>query len=221
LKYELIVFDWDGTLYDSAAFIVSCVQAAAQASGFPVPEEKTIREMIGLSYEESLKRMMPDVSPMQMAMLIKAYRKCVEESQTHAPVLFQGVEEVLKSLKATGYYLAIATGKGRYGLNKDLELLKLSDTFVTTRCSDETNSKPHPQMLLEIMDEMGVEPSKTLMIGDTEYDMQLAQNAKTDAMAVSYGAHHIDRLRSGEHVKGYLDDIRDLPPWLARKSIDK
>lgn len=207
MKYDLIVFDWDGTLYDSAAYIVDCVQHAASLASLKVPDANLIRDNIGLSSKEAMKYLFPGITPMELEALTKAYQEAL--SGKHPPTLFPGSVDVIKTLHEKGYLLAIATGKGRAGLDRDLAQLALADYFAATRCADESFSKPHPQMMLDILDRLSVEPQKTLMVGDTEYDMDLAKNAKTDALAVSYGVHHISRLK-GEHVIGEIHAIQEL-----------
>lgn len=190
MKYDLIVFDWDGTLYDSAAHIVQGVQASAKKMGLPVPSDKQARSVIGLSFEVALARLFPDIDDKKINEFATYYRKWQAGEFGHArPMLFDGSVNVLESLKANQYLTAVATGKGRQGLDKDLEDFKVKHLFDTTRCGDEGQSKPHPEMLHIIMDELEVDPSKTLMVGDTEFDMALANNAGTDAVAVSYGVH--------------------------------
>lgn len=216
MSYQLVVFDWDGTLFDSSQFIVHCVQRAAEIAELPIPEANTVKQMIGLSFDQALKRAMPELSPMNAANMVRIYRQCVQESDVGKPVLFNGAREVLKSLVEQGYWLAIATGKGRAGLNADLADLGLQDLFLATRCAEETQSKPHPQMLLELMDEMGVTANQTVMVGDTEYDLQLAENSGVDAVAALYGAHSYEQLMNYK-AKYFLNAITDLPIWLAQQ----
>lgn len=217
MKYSLIVFDWDGTLYDSAQFIVNNVQEAFREVGLPTPESKVIRSMIGLSFMEALRRAQPGMSSFDLERLATVYRHNVSLARPEDSSLFPGVKETLLQLKESGYILAIATGKSRAGLNLDLENFKLKDLFFATRCGDETFSKPHPQMLLDILEKTGCEPSQALMVGDTSYDMELAQNAKVDGVAVSYGVHDEVILREVSSTKTILNDIRDLPIWLAKQ----
>lgn len=211
MKYDLIVFDWDGTLYDSAAFIVECVQAAAKGANLPVPAGDEIRHHIGLSSQEAMRRLFPNLSPFQVAELYKAYQAYIQGK--HAPTLFEGSEAVLHELRDKGYLLAIATGKGRAGLDRDLSELGMQDLFAMTRCADESFSKPHPQMMHDILEALDVSPERAVVVGDTEYDMGMAKNAGTDAIAVSYGVHDIERLK-GTHVVAEIHDIRELPAHL-------
>ena len=215
MKYQIIVFDWDGTLYDSGAYTVNCFQQAARDTGIEAPEGYQIRDLMGLSLEEVLHRLMPKVLTEKREEFTKAYRALMEKCDFNRPFLFAGAEAVLKQLKDEGYSLAIATGKCRRGLDFDLKELDIGHFFAVTRCADETRSKPHPQMLLEIVDELMVERDRVLMVGDTEYDIQLAVNAKVDALAVNYGMHDEQRLLKNS-VKGCLSDISELPEWLMR-----
>lgn len=212
MKYPLIVFDWDGTLYDSSAYIVNSVQDAARDVGLIVPEAESIRNLIGLSSKESVKYLFPNITAMEMANLTQSYKKQLSSS-SRKPTLFEGSEQVICDLVDKGHTLSIATGKGREGLNNDLQDLQLAEYFTVTRCADECFSKPHPQMLLEILEQTQFKPEQALVVGDTEYDMELAKNVGSDALAVAYGVHHLSRL-GGEHVIGELHDIRDIHKFL-------
>jgi phosphoglycolate phosphatase len=214
VSYKLIVFDWDGTLYDSSAFIVRCVQSAAREEGMQEPTPEAIRNLVGLNSDEAIRRNYPNASPMQVANLIKTYRKQALMGDKNEAMLFEGVHDVIAQLHASGLLLAVATGKGRAGLETDLHVSHLAPYFSTVRCGDESFSKPHPQMLLEILDELDIAPSEALMIGDTEYDMQMACNAGTDALAVSYGMHDLTQANDS-HIKGCIHDIRELPGFLG------
>lgn len=145
--------------------------------------------------------------------MVERYRYHFITANPTGSELFAGARETIEQLAEANYLLAVATGKGRQGLNKVLEETGLGEYFHTTRCADETFSKPHPMMLEQIMDELGVEPGDTLMIGDTEYDMQLASNARTRALAVSYGVHEKARLLQHQPLH-CLDAIDELGDWL-------
>jgi phosphoglycolate phosphatase len=215
MKYDLIVFDWDGTLYDSAAHIVTGVQESAKAMGLSIPTDKESRSVIGLSFNVALARLFPDLDDKKFEAFTTFYREWHAGDSGHArPVLFQGATDVLESLKANQYLTAVATGKGRKGLDADLEDFKVRHLFDATRCGDEGESKPHPEMLHIIMDELEVDPAKTLMIGDTEFDMALANNAGTDALAVSYGVHdEVDLLK--HKPKHVIHDVKELLGFLG------
>lgn len=213
MTYQLIIFDWDGTLYDSAAYIVDCVQLAASKLGLQPPQSTQIKQMIGLSPEQSLQKLMPDLSPMQSAQLIDEFQKCLLKPQDTQPALFEGVEQTLSTLHDQGYWLAIATSKGQQGLTADLQALNIEHYFLTRRCADQTQSKPHPQMAHQILDELGLHPHEAILVGDTEYDMLLADNAGIDAIAATYGVHNLRHL-SQPTIQGYIKDIRELPVLL-------
>lgn len=216
-KYQLIIFDWDGTLYDSAAHIVQCMQKTAVEFNLKVPDVSALRQVIGLSFEKAVERNFPDVKEEKMAQFAETFRRHIYSNDFNKPALFDGVYDVLNNLSNAGYWLAVATGKHRSGLNQELEEFNLKQLFMTSRCACETQSKPHPQMLLEIMDELGKMPSETLMIGDTIFDLELAANAQVDALAVNYGAHDEIELLKYD-IKGCLSDIRQLPQWISKQS---
>lgn len=214
MKFSLLVFDWDGTLMDSEARIVSCIKASITDLGLPVLDTATIRDIIGLGLREAINRLYPGSDEAIHNQLAERYRYHFLGDNHAASSLFPGVRDMLKLLHAQGYLLAVATGKGRNGLDHVLEETGCKDLFHASRCADETLSKPHPRMLLEIMEHLNVEAADTLMIGDTEYDMQMANKAGTAALAVSYGVHARDRLLQCGPL-GCLDDISVLPMWLA------
>lgn len=187
-RFELIVFDWDGTLLDSAGTIVACIQAAAVDLGLEPPPEERARHVIGLGLHEALRHALPELEPERHMELADRYRHHYLSQDRELP-LFDGAAELVRDLAADGYLLAVATGKSRKGLDRALAASGLGECFHTSRCADECHSKPHPQMLEEIMDELGVSPRLTLMIGDTTHDLLMAQNAGVGALAVAYGAH--------------------------------
>jgi phosphoglycolate phosphatase len=212
-RFTLLVFDWDGTLMDSEARIVECVRASAQDLDLEVPDDDSIRNIIGLGLSEAVTTLFPGADEQLVGGVVDRYRyHFLIKNQTPSP-LFPGAEEVLQELQGRGYLLAVATGKGRAGLDRVLERTGLGDLFHATRCADETFSKPHPEMLLQIMDELGVERAETVMIGDTEWDMQMARNAGTERVAVSYGVHAVERLLRHEPLT-CLDSIGEISNWL-------
>lgn len=215
--FKLLVFDWDGTLMDSEARIVACIRAASADLGLEVLPDATIRNIIGLGLREAIDALYPGSSDEIHHGMTERYRHYFLTANPTPTQLFEGAAETLKSLEGEGYLLAVATGKGRNGLNRVLEETGLRNLFHTTRCADETFSKPHPLMLTEIMEELGTEPDETLMIGDTEYDMLMARNARTPALAVSYGVHELERLLKHEPA-GHINSITELLPWLASDS---
>lgn len=213
-RYKLIVFDWDGTLYDSAAFIVSCMQKTILHLELVCPSIETLRYVIGLSLEAAVMHLFPDLDEAQQEQYATYFRQLIREDDGHEPKLFPQTTEVLMHLKEQGYWLAIATGKSREGLDHDLSYFKLHDYFVATRSATETRSKPHPDMLLDILKETGVNANEVLMIGDTIFDMQLAANAKVDALGVSCGVHDVTQL-APLSTQGVLPDVSHLPNWLS------
>lgn len=214
-KFELVVFDWDGTLMDSEARIVKCLQLAAVDAGLPAPPRREAKQVIGLGLSEALQRLFPAAGASDLQRLVERYRGYFLGDELTESELFEGAREVLEELASGPVLLAVATGKSRRGLDRELERSNLSHYFQITRCADETFSKPHPQMLLEIMRELGIEPRQTLMVGDTEFDVQMAGNAGALALGVGYGVHEPDRLMAAGAVD-CLSKIHDLPAWLDR-----
>lgn len=211
-RYELIVFDWDGTLMDSAGAIVRSIQAACRDLELPVPEEARARHVIGLGLADALQHAVPDLAPEHYPRMVERYRHHYL-SRDHELVLFEGVEELLGDLAGRGHLLAVATGKSRIGLDRALAHSGLHSHFHGSRCADECFSKPHPQMLEELMAEFGVAPDRTLMIGDTSHDLLMASNAGVGALAVTYGAHSSEHL--AEHASlACLHSVPELSAWL-------
>ncbi|VAX09762.1 Similar to phosphoglycolate phosphatase, clustered with ribosomal large subunit pseudouridine synthase C [hydrothermal vent metagenome] len=212
-NFKLLVFDWDGTLMDSEARIVNCMRAAITELELALPDDGSISNIIGLGLKEAICMLIPGADDQLVKDITKAYRQhYLFECSTPTP-LFEGAEEALLTLESQGYLLAVATGKGRKGLNRVLDGTGLARLFHATCCADEAFSKPHPDMLLQIMEELGVDAADTLMIGDTEYDMQMASSAGSAALAVSYGVHGVDRLMQHGPL-GCLDAISEITDWL-------
>lgn len=196
--FSLIIFDWDGTLMDSVHKIVTCFQAAARDCDLPIPEAGLVEHQIGLTLEIAWSNILTSlgvvVTSAGLRRASERYRDYfLEIDQTPMP-LYEGVVEGLQSLEDAGYLLAVATGKARRGLQRALQENDLQKHFVYTRCADESHSKPHPQMLLDTLDFCGCEADKSLMVGDTTYDLQMASNAGVNSMAVNYGVHSRDVL---------------------------
>ncbi len=212
--YQLLIFDWDGTLMDSMYRITQSIQAAAEDTGFPIPAASQIRSGIGLGPMESLQHIFPKLTLNDLQLIYEAYKKHYFGSQDETVTLYPGTLATLQQLR-TDYQFAVATGKSRAGLDLALQAHNLQDLFLTTRTADETSSKPNPQMIEEILTELGVEPVQALMIGDTEYDIQLAENAGIDALVVSYGAASRDRLQQFNPLD-IIDDITELVAWLQQ-----
>ena len=212
----LLIFDWDGTLIDSAAKIVTCMQYAAEESGVdPLPDEP-IRQIIGLSLPQAIAVLYPHESPALHEEMRQQYVSYyIGMDQTPTP-LFAGVTETLHTLRDAGYTLAVATGKARRGLDRVLEQMGMQKFFHATRCADETRSKPHPQMLHELLDFFVCEPEQALMVGDSCYDMEMAQAVGMPRVAVSYGAHSIEQMLRFEPV-ACLDRFDALLPVVAAR----
>jgi len=211
-QFDLIVFDWDGTLMDSTTTIVASMQAAARDLGLPVPDTRAASHVIGLGLQDAMQRAMPDLDPKSYPRMVERYRHHYL-SQDHSLTLFDGVREMLTDLAAQGYFLAVATGKSRVGLNRALNTAGLMSVFDATRCADETFSKPHPAMLHEITRELGQDLRRTVMIGDTTHDLQMAGNAGAAAIGVHFGAHPREELQAMSPMFG-ADSIGDLHAWL-------
>jgi phosphoglycolate phosphatase len=218
-NFKLLVFDWDGTLMDSEAQIVAAMTAAIDDLGLEPLPHRTISNIIGLGLYEAINTLLPGRDAQFHEQLTARYRHHFLGSQIAQAPLFDGAEQTLRILHAAGYMLAVATGKGRQGLNRVLTDTGLGELFHASRCADETSSKPHPQMLLEIMEQLDVATDETLMIGDTEYDLQMARNAGVGSIGVSYGVHDDARLLQLEPL-ALLHDIAELPRWLGVGQAD-
>ena len=213
---RFIVFDWDGTLMDSEAQIVSCLHAAIADLSLDPMSDATVSNVIGLGLREAIDMLVPGRDDAFRNAFVEAYREhwfAHEESS-----LFSGAQEVLDTIKGHDLKLGIATGKARSGLRRVLAQTGLSDCFDATRCADETLSKPHPQMLLELMAELGVAPRQTIMVGDTEYDMEMATNAGAAKVAVRSGVHSEERLVRHDPLV-CLDRVTELPAWMAAAGL--
>lgn len=213
-QFDLIVFDWDGTLFDSTALIVRCIQAACTDLGVPAPTDREAAYVIGMGLQEALAHAVPGLAPDRYPELARRYRHHYFAKQ-HELSLFQGVLPMLESLKQRHHWLGVATGKSRRGLDEALATVQLRGIFDATRTADETASKPHPQMLQELMGELGVEPGRTLMIGDTTHDLQLALNAGTASVGVSYGAHEPESFHALQ-PRFVAHSVEELHHWLER-----
>ncbi|WP_213959557.1 MULTISPECIES: HAD family hydrolase [unclassified Variovorax] len=211
-RFDLIAFDWDGTLYDSTALIVRSIQAAVVDVGGARPSDKDAAWVIGLGLVEALAKAAPDVPREKYAQLGARYRHHYIGHHNDL-VLFEGVLQMLDALRARGHKLAVATGKSRNGLDAALATSTLHDRFDSSRTADETAGKPHPRMLLELMEELAVPPERTLMIGDTTHDLQLALNAGCSSIGVSYGAHEPDDF-DALHPLFIAHSVASLQDWL-------
>ena len=194
-RFDLIIFDWDGTLINSIDWIVSCLQQAAVECGIPVPEAQAAKNVIGLSINNAMQTLFPEIDPHTQAQLVACYSQQYNSKQISPDDLFPGVYAMLVELKKSGYQLAVATGKTRVGLQKALQATGTEELFCVTRCADETASKPDPKMLLEIIQHTQAAKERTLMIGDSIHDLQMALNAPISAIAVSCGANSAELLQ--------------------------
>ncbi|TFW21053.1 HAD-IIIA family hydrolase [Duganella callida] len=215
-QFDLIVFDWDGTLMDSTSTIVKCIQAAARDLALPVPHEDRAAHVIGLGLHEAMQAVLPDVDPSYYPRMVERYRYHFL-SRDHELCLFKGVQEMLEELSQSGYFLAVATGKSRVGLNRAMNEVKLLSMFDATRCADETFSKPHPAMLQELTRELGQDMRRTVMIGDTTHDLLMANNAGAAAVAVQYGAHPVDQLHACQPLYS-AQTVAELHQWLSENA---
>lgn len=194
-RFDLIIFDWDGTLIDSIDWIVYCLQTAGEQCGCGIPEAQAAKDVIGLSIWKACDKLFPGVDDETLTQLAACYRQTYLSRQLSRNDLFPGVFDMLVELKQTGYQLAVATGKTRTGLQEALAATDTEDLFCVTRCSDETASKPDPLMLRQIMEHTNAANERTLMVGDSTHDLQMAQSAQISAIAVSCGAHPVDVLQ--------------------------
>ena len=212
MQYKFVVFDWDGTLMDSVARIVACMRAAISDTGLPHRKDEELTNIIGLGLQEAVAQIYPDISSHDFDKLVENYRHHFLFRNKTPSLLFEGAESLLAHLQQSGFYLGVATGKGRAGLDKVLDETGLHTSFHATRCADEAFSKPHPQMLQDLMDEMGMQPHETLMVGDTEYDLQMAHNAGCDCIAITHGVHSHERLKIFNPV-AFVDNLPMLQTW--------
>lgn len=214
-QYELVVFDWDGTLMDSAAAIVQAISSACRDLDVEPPTEERARHVIGLGLVDALRHAVPNLPASRYAQMADRYRHHYL-SEDHTLTLFAGVRDLLDALQAAGLTLAVATGKSRRGLDRALGHSGLAPLFQATRCADESFSKPHPAMLDELMSELGVAPEATVMIGDTIHDLQMARNAGVAGVGVAYGAHPRGVLEE-EMPLALVDSVLELRQWLMAR----
>ena len=211
-NFDLIAFDWDGTLFDSTQIIVRCIQAAVRDVGGTAPTDKAAAYVIGLGLMQALAHAAPDVPQDKYPALGERYRY---HYQSHANdlSLFDGVLPLLEALKARGHLLAVATGNSRHGLDEALHSVELKGMFDSSRTADKTAGKPDPCMLYELMAELGVAPARVLMVGDTTHDLQMALNAGCPSVGVSYGAHEPDAFVA-LRPRFVAHSVQDLHDWL-------
>lgn len=214
LNFDLIAFDWDGTLFDSTRIIVRCIQAAVVDVGGARPSDEAASYVIGLGLMQALAHAAPDVPQSRYPELGLRYRHHYAVHQNDIS-LFHGVLPLLADLKSRGHILTVATGKSRRGLDEALHAVELKGRFDGSRTADETAGKPHPRMLHELMQEFDVAPERTLMIGDTTHDLQMALNAGCASVGVSYGAHEPDAF-DALGPRAVAHSVAELRDWLSR-----
>ncbi len=215
-QFDLIVFDWDGTLMNSTATIVTCIQSAAKDLGLPVPDHKSASYVIGLSLQDAMQTVLPGLEAKYYPHMVERYRYHYL-TKDKGLTLFDGVREMLTDLAQQGYFLAVATGKSRVGLNRSLDAANLLSVFDATRCADETFSKPHPAMLQELTRELGQDIHRTVMVGDTTHDLQMALNAGAASIGVHYGAHAAPELQALNPLF-IAGSIFELHSWLIENA---
>ncbi len=212
-QFDLLIFDWDGTLMDSAGVIVDSIQRACEDIGLPVPSERAARQIIGLGLIQALQTLLPDLAEGDYPRLVERYRHHYLGRDADIP-LFAGVPDAIRDLHAGGFTLAVATGKSRVGLERALAASGLGSWFAATRCADQTHSKPHPAMVLELIAELDADPARTLVIGDTSHDLLMASNAGVASLGVTYGAHEARDLQP-HAPRALLHSFVEVHAWLA------
>lgn len=218
MPFKLVIFDWDGTIMDSIDKIVNSLQLAAISCGVDVPEAEASKRIIGLSLEKAIAELFPNEKPKWVA-LVEAYKRQYKYVDTTPTPIFDGVESLLQRLKLNNVKLAVATGKSRAGLNRMLEESGLGHYFDMTKTADEAESKPHPQMILDILKALQVDASESVMIGDTVIDMQLAINANVTAIGVTLGVDTKSRLMS-QGARVVVDNYDQLARVLSAEHIE-
>lgn len=211
-QFDLIVWDWDGTLADSTSMITDAVLKAAEQVGLPALTRQEASHIIGLGLYEAIHALYGDIPTEQAQAMATHYTANYYAGESDIP-LFDGASEAIIALNKKGFKLAVATGKGRRGLNLALEHCGLGHYFHATRTVDECFSKPHPQMLDDLMDELVVLPERTLMIGDTSFDLQMAKNAGVKSVGVSYGAQPAEKWQDLNPIQTF-NDFTSLSSWL-------
>ena len=215
-RFDLLVFDWDGTLMDSTAVITASLQAACADLGLPVPTDERARHIIGLGLHDALAHVLPDVDSALYPSVAERYGHHFRIGDPATP-LFDGAEDLLRDLNVRGHHLAVATGKSRRGLNRALTKTGLAAIFHATRCGEESSSKPHPGMLHHLIEIFGTQPERTLMIGDTTHDLQMAKNANVPSVAAAYGAHPREQLMALNPL-ACANNPQELWHWLRNNA---
>ncbi|MEM7359215.1 MAG: HAD-IIIA family hydrolase [Pseudomonadota bacterium] len=216
--YQLIIFDWDGTIMDSAQKIANCVKASARDLGLKEPTDQEAKNIIGLGLREGMALLFSDQDDAMVDRIVDCYKHHFITNDKTEQSLFEGVEQGLHTLNENGVLLAVATGKARRGLTRVFDEVGLQQYFTVTRCADETRSKPHPQMLHEILDFTAIDPRNSIMVGDTTYDMDMAANAGMHGLGCSYGVHTEEALRQAAAVD-VLDSFNNVVSWLMNDRL--
>ncbi|MGB5275911.1 MAG: HAD-IA family hydrolase [Gammaproteobacteria bacterium] len=219
-RFKLLVFDWDGTLIDSIERIVTSLQYASREVCATDLSEDKARSVIGLGLHEAIERLLPEIDAVTVELFAASYRQNFLYDSDVPELLFDGVEELLQRLVADDYTLAIATGKSRTGLDRAMQNHQLGAYFVTTRCADESRSKPHPEMLNSILHQLDTRTNNAVMIGDSEHDMLMASNAGVDAIGVTHGVEAAESLMLHNPLT-CLDTITDLYEFLSHNKADR
>ncbi len=213
-RYQLIIFDWDGTLMDSIERIVSSVQAAAKSCSLNVPDNSQVSDIIGLSLPQAMKTLFPNINASDTAKLIEQYKyQFIEVNDTPMP-LFNDTIPLLNALTQNNKILAIATGKGREGLQRVLDQTKTGHYFQASRCAGEASSKPSPEMLLSLLEQLQIAKDRALMIGDSKYDLQMAKSAGIDSIGVTFGVHSRSQLSRYQPI-AIVDSLTELQGLLT------
>ncbi|MHB0974569.1 MAG: HAD-IA family hydrolase [Thiobacillus sp.] len=212
-QFDLLIFDWDGTLMDSAGVIVDSIQRACKDIGLAAPSARASRQIIGLGLIQALQTLLPDLPADDYPRLVERYRHHYLGRDADLP-LFAGVASGIRDLHGSGFQLAVATGKSRIGLERALAASGLGPWFAATRCADQTHSKPHPAMVLELIAELDADPARTLVIGDTSHDLLMAANAGVASLGVTYGAHEAGDLHPHAPL-ALMDSFVEVYAWLA------
>lgn len=215
-EFRLLIFDWDGTLMDSIPTIVACTQATLAEVGLARSDDETIQDGIGLGLRETVERFAPGADRETFDQICLVYRRLWFETYSKIPSLFDGVEEMMHRLRADGFSLAIATGKSRKGLDHDQSRVGLRNAFDASKTADEARSKPHPQMIVDLLSELDVWPARALTIGDASHDLEMAHNADVRSVAVLTGAHSREKLEAATPL-ACLDRATDLLDWLDER----
>jgi len=218
--YQLVVFDWDGTLMDSTLKIANCIRASAEDAELPKPSVDQAKQIIGLGLHECMSVLFPDATKSQRTFMVDRYKYHFVTGDGTEQSLFQGVQSGLQLLEDHGVLMAVATGKSRVGLDRAFGVTSVSDFFSITRCADESRTKPHPQMLHDILDFTAIDANKAIMIGDTTFDIEMAHSAGVDSLGVTYGAH--DQAKLDRYNPTHLAaSVSDVFSWLSNGKLEK